>query len=228
MNNCTIISEEQYCNSILQDNIYEYDNHKEYEYVMDICTIISKEKYYNTILQDNSQEYEYVYDKIKNGNSDYQILLKRIILYLINFESKTIIAKLRFFTELLLNENNINIFICISDKFDKNFYIHDYLDTNFRTPELDLYLKNRTELYNNKNFNLQFHIDPDLQWLYDNIIALNRWNNNTDELREDIKFINPPYLKSIINNLKTSYNYYLKKIEKENNKVNKRVIITYK
>jgi hypothetical protein len=226
MNICTIISEEQYCNSI-QDNIYEYDNHKEYEYVMDICTIISKEKYYNTILQDNSQEniyeYEYVYDKIKDGNSDNQILLKRIILYLINFESKTIIAKLRFFTELLLNEENINIFICISSNFDPNFYVHDYLDENFRTPDLQLYLTNRMELYNNKNFNLQFHIDPNLQWLYDNIIALNRWNNNTDELFEDIKFSTPPHLKSIINNLRTSYNYYLKKIEKEN----KRVVITF-
>jgi len=129
------------------------------------------------------------------------------------------------FTELLLNEDNTDIFICISNKFDKDFYIHDNLDNNFRTPELDLYLKNRTELYNNKNFNLQFYIDPNLQWLYDNIIALNRWNNNTDELYEDIKFSIPPYLKSIINNLRTSYNYYLKKIEKENNK---RVIITYK
>lgn len=196
---------------IQEKNEYEY----EYEYE-DIC------EYTN----DNSQEYAYVYNKIIEGNSDDHILLKRIILYLINFESKDIIVynRLRFFTELLLNEDNINIFICISNKFDKNFYIHDHLDINFQTPDLELYLKNRTELYNNKNFNLQFYIDSDLEWLYDNIIALNRWNNNTDELYEDIKFSTPPYLKSIINNLKTSYKYYLKKIRKEK----KRVIITYK
>ena len=196
---------------IQEENKYEY----EYEYE-DIC------EYTN----DNSQEYVYVYNKIIEGNSDDHILLKRIILYLINFESKDIIAhnRLRFFTELLLNEDNINIFICISNKFDKNFYIHDHLDNNFQTPDLELYLKNRTELYNNKNFNLQFYIDSDLEWLYENIIALNRWNNNTEELYEDIKFSTPPYLKSIIKNLKTSYKYYLKKIRKEN----KRVIITYK
>ena len=200
---------------IQEENKYEYEYEYEYSYE-DIC------EYTN----DNSQEYAYVYNKIIEGNSDDHILLKRIILYLINFESKDIIAynKLRFFTELLLNEDNINIFICISNKFDKNFYIHDHLDKNFQTPDLELYLKNRTELYNNKNFNLQFYIDSDLEWLYDNIIALNRWNNNTDELYEDIKFSTPPYLKSIINNLKTSYKYYLKKIRKEN----KRVIITYK
>ena len=196
-----------------EENKYEYEDKYNYEDFF---------KYTN----DNSQEYAYVYNKIKEGNSDYHILLKRIILYLINFESKDIIAynKLRFFTELLLNEDNIDIFICISNKFDKNFYIHDHLDKNFQTPDLELYLKNRIELYNNKNFNLQFYIDSDLEWLYDNIIALNRWNNNTDELYEDIKFSTPPYLKSIINNLKTSYKYYLKKIRKEN----KRVIITYK
>lgn len=198
---------------IQEENKYEYEYEYSYE---DIC------EYTN----DNSQEYVYVYNKIIEGNSDDHILLKRIILYLINFESKDIIAynKLRFFTELLLNEDNIDIFICISNKFDKNFYIHDHLDKNFQTPDLELYLKNRIELYNNKNFNLQFYIDSDLEWLYDNIIALNRWNNNTDELYEDIKFSTPPYLKSIINNLKTSYKYYLKKIRKEN----KRVIITYK
>lgn len=198
---------------IQEENKYEFEDKYNYEDFF---------KYTN----DNSQEYAYVYNKIKEGNSDYHILLKRIILYLINFESKDIIEynKLRFFAELLLNEDNNNIFICISNKFDKNFYIHDNLDNNFRTPDLELYLKNRTELYNNKNFNLQFYIDSDLQWLYDNIIALNRWNNNTDELYEDIKFTTPPYLKSIINNLKTSYKYYLKKIRKEN----KRVIITYK
>jgi hypothetical protein len=216
MDICTIISEDQYYIS--------QDNSKEYECVMNI--IISDEQYYNSILQNNSQEninkYEYVYNKIKDGNTDDQILLKRIILYLINFESKNIIAKLRFFTELLLNEENINIFICISSNFDPNFYVHDYSDKNFRTPDLEMYLTNRMELYNNKNFNLQFYIDPDLEWLYDNIIALNRWNNNTDELYEDIKFTTPPYLKSIINNLKTSYNYYLKKIKKE------KVRITYK
>ena len=200
---------------IQEENKYEYEYEYEYSYE-DIC------EYTN----DNSQEYVYVYNKIIEGNSDDHILLKRIILYLINFESKDIIAynKLRFFTELLLNEDNIDIFICISNKFDKNFYIHDHLDKNFQTPDLELYLKNRIELYNNKNFNLQFYIDSDLEWLYDNIIALNRWNNNTDELYEDIKFSTPPYLKSIINNLKTSYKYYLKKIRKEN----KRVIITYK
>jgi len=199
---------------IQEKNEYEYEDYCEYE------------DFYEYI-NDNSHEYAYVYNKIRDVNSYYHILLKRIILYLINFESKDIIVynKLRFFTELLLNEDNTDIFICISNKFDKDFYIHDNLDNNFRTPELDLYLKNRTELYNNKNFNLQFYIDPNLQWLYDNIIALNRWNNNTDELYEDIKFSIPPYLKSIINNLRTSYNYYLKKIEKENNK---RVIITYK
>lgn len=198
---------------IQEKNEYEYEYKYKYE---DFC------EYTNY----NSQEYAYVYNKIIEGNSDDHILLKRIILYLINFESKDIIVynKLRFFTELLLNEDNINIFICISNKFDKNFYIHDHLDKNFQTPDLELYLKNRTELYNNKNFNLEFYIDSDLEWLYDNIIALNRWNNNTDELYEDIKFSTPPYLKSIINNLKTSYKYYLKKIRKEN----KRVIITYK
>lgn len=200
--------QEEYDN--LQENKYEY----EYEY----------DNSY-----DNTKEYKNIYDSIR-GVTDDQILLKRIILYLINFESKDIISynKLRFFTELLLNEENINIFICISSKFDPNFYLHDKLDINFRTPELDFYLKNRTELYKNKNFNLQFYIDSNLEWLYDNIIALNRWNNNTDELCEDIKFKKPPYFESIIKNFKTSYKHYLKKIKKENNKINKRVIITYK
>jgi hypothetical protein len=193
---------------IQEEYLFSYDNLQENEYE-EFC------EYTNN----NLQEYTYVYDKIKEEKNDNQILLKRIILYLINFESKNIIAKLRFFTELLLNEEDINIFICISSNFDPNFYVHDYLDTNFRTPDLELYLTNRMELYNNKNFNLKFYIDPDLEWLYNNIIALNRWNNNTDELYEDIKFSTPPYLKSIIKNLKTSYNYYLKKIEKENNKV---------
>jgi hypothetical protein len=213
---------------IQEKNEYEYEDYCEYEDFYECTVSEGDSRASNTdCTNDNSHEYAYVYNKIRDVNSYYHILLKRIILYLINFESKDIIAynKLRFFTELLLNEDNTDIFICISNKFDKDFYIHDNLDNNFRTPELDLYLKNRTELYNNKNFNLQFYIDPNLQWLYDNIIALNRWNNNTDELYEDIKFINPPYLKSIINNLRTSYNYYLKKIEKENNK---RVIITYK
>lgn len=200
----------------------EYDNLRENKYEYEY-----KYEYDNSY--DNTKEYKNIYDSIR-GVTDDQILLKRIILYLINFESKDIISynKLRFFTELLLNEENINIFICISSKFDPNFYLYDKLDKNFRTPELDLYLKNRTELYKNKNFNLQFYIDSDLEWLYDNIIALNRWNNNTDELREDIKFKKPPYFESIIKNFKTSYKHYLKKIKKENNKVNKRVIITYK
>ena len=198
----------------LRENKYEY----EYEYE-DFCN--------NT--NDNSEEYIDIYNNIR-GNSDNEIKAKETLLYLINLLSKKVLKynRFRFVAELLLYETNIQIFKCISNKFDPNFYVHDYLDKNFRTPDLDFYLNNRTKIYNNEQFDKQVHIDFDLKWLYDNIEKLRRWKNNVDELDQDIKFSSPPYLKSIINNLKILCNYYLKRIEKENNKIKKRVVITFK
>jgi len=204
----------------IQDNIFD---DMQMHMHMDMQENEYDNQYDNDFTNDNSEEYLHVFNNIK-GNSNNKKSLRRTLLYLIIFLSMTILKKnrLRFFTELLLNETNIRIFKCISNNFDPNFCVHDYLDKNFRTPDLNMFLKYRTELNNN----IKSYINPDLQWLYDNIEALNRCNNN-DEFDQDIEFTSPPYLKSIINNLKTLYNYFLKKIEK-NNKIKKKVVITYK
>jgi hypothetical protein len=162
---------------------------------------------------------------VTNIYFDIQKLLNRIELYLITFFSDNILKgnKLRYITELLLNETDINIFICFSKNFDQNFYL-DYQQANLRvddqyyciTPDLEWFLINRTKLYNNKNINIE--IPQGLEWLNDNIKALYCWENNTDELRDDIEFKEPLYLECILNNLINSYYFYLKEIEKKSSK----------
>lgn len=147
--------------------------------------------------------------------TDNRILINRIKLYLITILSNDIIKrnKLRYITELLLNEENIKIFKCFSKNFDKNFSCLKNCSKNCEQsscipPDLEWFLINRTKLYKNKKFDTRVTIDPDLEWLYYNIKALYRWNNNTGELKEDIEFKEPPYLKYIVNNLINSYNHY--------------------
>ena len=169
--------------------------------------------------------YEETMSIVTNIYLDIQKLLNRIELYLITFFSDNILKgnKLRYITELLLNETDINIFICFSKNFDQNFYL-DYQQANLRvddqyyciTPDLEWFLINRTKLYNNKNINIE--IPQGLEWLNDNIKALYCWENNTDELRDDIEFKEPLYLECILNNLINSYYFYLKEIEKKSSK----------
>lgn len=164
-------------------------------------------------------------------NTDFDILklFKRINLYLFTFFSDDIIKsnKLRYIIELLLNETDINILICFSKNFDQKF-CSDNLQANSIDidpyycipPNLEWFFINRIKLYSDENINIK--IPQDLEWLYHNIKALYRWNNNnkTGELRDDIEFVEPLYLKCILNNLINSYYYYLKKIEKKSsNKV---------
>jgi len=160
-----------------------------------------------------------------NTDFNIQILFERIYLYLITFYSDNIIKrnKLPYITELLLNETNINILICFSKNFDQKFCSDNpqAIDPYYCIPpNLEWFFINRIKLYSDENINIK--IPQDLEWLYHNIKALYRWNNNnkTGELRDDIEFVEPLYLKCILNNLKNSYYYYLKEIEKKSsNKV---------
>lgn len=100
--------------------------------------------------------------------------LNKINLYLETFESKNIIEynKLRYITELLLDENDINILKC--------FRSHNFEDTF-----LDWYSKNCKKLYYSKKFNEKWRVPSDFEWLRSNILILRKWDNcyNNFELR---------------------------------------------
>jgi len=153
-----------------------------------------------------------------NTDFNIQILFERIYLYLITFYSDKIIKrnKLPYITELLLNETNINILICFSKNFDQKFCSDNpqAIDPYYCiTTDLEWFFINRIKLYSNKNINIK--IPQGLEWLNHNIKALYRYKNNTDELRDDIEFVEPLYLECILKNLKKLYYYFFKEIEKK-------------
>jgi hypothetical protein len=119
--------------------------------------------------------------------------LKKINLYLETFESENIIEynKIRYITELLLDENDIDILKC--------FRSHYFKDTF-----LDWYLINCKKLYNSKNFNEKWCVPSDFEWLRSNILILRKWNNcyNNFELQHEYTFIKPYHIFDIIDNLK--------------------------
>ena len=119
--------------------------------------------------------------------------LQRINLYLVTFESKNIIEynKIRYITELLLDENDIDILKC--------FRSHNFKDTF-----LDWYAENCKKLYNSKKFSEKWRVPPDFEWLRNNILILRKWNNcyNNFELQNEYTFIEPYHIIDIINNLK--------------------------
>jgi hypothetical protein len=119
--------------------------------------------------------------------------LKKINLYLETFESQNIIEynKIRYITELLLNEDDIDILKC--------FRSHNFKDTF-----LDWYAINCKKLYHSKKFSEKWHIPPDFEWLRSNILILRKWNNcyNDFELRNEYIFIEPYHINNIIYNLK--------------------------
>ena len=119
--------------------------------------------------------------------------LNRIDLYLETFESEKIIESniIRYITELLLNENDIDILKC--------FRSHNFKDTF-----LDWYSKNCKKIYESKKFNEKWRVPPDFEWLRSNIIILRKWNNcyNNFELQHEYTFIEPYHIIDIINNLK--------------------------
>jgi hypothetical protein len=119
--------------------------------------------------------------------------LKKINLYLETFESEKIIEynKIRYITELLLDENDIDILKC--------FRSHNFKDTF-----LDWYIVNCKKLYHSKNFNEKWCVPSDFIWLRSNILILRKWNNcyNNFELQHEYTFIEPYHVFDIINNLK--------------------------
>jgi hypothetical protein len=119
--------------------------------------------------------------------------LKKINLYLETFESEKIIEnnKIRYITELLLDENDINILKC--------FRSHNFKDTF-----LDWYVVNYKKIYHSKKFSEKCRVPPDFIWLRTNILTLRKWNNcyNNFELQHEYTFIEPYHVFDIINNLK--------------------------
>ena len=119
--------------------------------------------------------------------------LNRIDLYLETFESEKIIESniIRYITELLLNENDIDILKC-------------FRSSNFEDTFLDWYSKNCKKIYESKKFNEKWRVPPDFEWLRSNIIILRKWNNcyNNFELQHECTFIEPYHIIDIINNLK--------------------------
>jgi len=119
--------------------------------------------------------------------------LEKIILYLVTFESENIIEynKIRYITELLLDENDIDILKC-------------FRSPNFKDTFLDWYSKNCKKIYNSKKFSEKWRVPPDFEWLRNNILILRKWNNcyNNFELQNEYTFIKPYHIIDIINNLK--------------------------
>lgn len=119
--------------------------------------------------------------------------LKRINLYLETFESENIIKynKIRYITELLLDENDIDLLKC--------FRSHNFKDTF-----LDWYVVNCKKIYNSKRFNEKQCIPSDFEWLLNNILILRKYNNcnYNFELKHEYTFIEPYYINNIIDNLK--------------------------
>jgi hypothetical protein len=132
--------------------------------------------------------------------------LKKINLYLETFESENIIEynKIRYITELLLDEDDIDILKC--------FRSHNFKDTF-----LDWYVVNSKKLYHTKKFSEKWLVPPDFEWLRSNILILRKWNNcyNNFELRNEYTFIKPYHIFDIIDNLKnlkTIIEYILAKV----------------
>ncbi len=119
--------------------------------------------------------------------------LNKINLYLETFESDNIIEynKIRYITELLLNEDDIDILKC--------FRSHNFKDTF-----LDWYVVNCKKLYDSKKFSEKWCVPPDFEWLRSNILILRKWNNsyNDFELQHENTFIEPYHINDIIYNLK--------------------------
>ena len=80
---------------------------------------------------------------------------------------------IRYITELLLNENDIDILKC--------FRSHNFKDTF-----LDQYSKNCKKIYESKKFNEKWRVPSDFEWLRSNIIILRKWNNMNTHLQNHI------------------------------------------
>jgi hypothetical protein len=119
--------------------------------------------------------------------------LNKINLYLETFESENIIEynKIRYITELLLDEDDIDILKC--------FRSHNFKDTF-----LDWYVVNCKKLYHTKKFSEKWCVPSDFEWLRSNILILRKWNNsyNDFELQHEYRFIEPYHINDIIYNLK--------------------------
>jgi hypothetical protein len=123
----------------------------------------------------------------------YTQQIEKINLYLETFESEKIIEynKLRYITELLLDENDIDILKC-------------FRSYNCKDTFLDWYSVNCKKLYHSNKFNEKWCFPPDFEWLRNNILILRKWNNsyNNFELRNEYIFIEPYHINDIIYNLK--------------------------